>query len=89
MLEMGENKEKLHAGVGRYAAENGVELILTVGELSRFTSEAAEIPKAHFSSNEELIAALPELIKPGDTVLVKASHSMKFDEISEALKLIK
>ena len=89
MLEMGENKEKLHAGVGRYAAENGVDLILTVGELSRFTSEAAEIPKAHFSSNEELIAALPELIKPGDTVLVKASHSMKFDEISEALKLIK
>ena len=35
------------------------------------------------------IASNPELIKKGDTVLVKASHSMKFDEISEALKLLK
>ena len=43
----------------------------------------------HFESNEQLIAALPKLIKKGDTVLVKASHSMKLEEISEALKLLK
>lgn len=89
MLEMGENKEDLHAGVGRYASENGVNLLITVGELSQYTSKGADISKAHFASNEELIGQLPELIKPGDTVLVKASHSMKFDEISEALKLLK
>ncbi len=89
MLEMGENKEKLHAGVGSYASENGVDLLLTVGELSENTSKGASIEKKHFATNGELIAKLPELIKEGDTVLVKASHSMKFDEISEALKLLK
>ena len=89
MLEMGENKEALHAGVGRYAAENGIDFLLTVGELSQNTSKGADMPKMHFASNSELIAKLPELIRRGDTVLVKASHSMKFDEISEALKLLK
>lgn len=90
MLEMGENKEELHAQVGRYASDNGVDLLLTVGELSRYTCMAAEeISSLHFETNAELISKLPELIKKGDTVLVKASHSMKFDEISEALKLLK
>lgn len=90
MLEMGENKEELHAKVGRYASDNGVDLLLTVGELSRYTCTAAEeISSLHFETNAELISKLPELIKKGDTVLVKASHSMKFDEISEALKLLK
>ncbi|CCX71771.1 uDP-N-acetylmuramoyl-tripeptide--D-alanyl-D-alanine ligase [Firmicutes bacterium CAG:555] len=90
MLEMGENKEELHTQVGRYASDNGVDLLLTVGELSRYTCTAAEeISSLHFETNAELISKLPELIKKGDTVLVKASHSMKFDEISEALKLLK
>ena len=37
-------------------------------------------------SKEELINALPEIIKDGDTVLVKASHSMQFEKIVEYLK---
>ncbi len=90
MLEMGENKEQLHAGVGKYAAENGADLLLAVGELSTYTCEAADtIESMHFDTNSQLIEKLPELIRKGDTVLVKASHSMRFDEISEALKLLK
>lgn len=89
MLEMGENKEELHAGVGRYASESGIDLLLTVGELSENTSKGAFTEKKHFNTNDALIAELPGLIRQGDTVLVKASHSMKFDEISEALKLLK
>lgn len=90
MLEMGENKEELHAEVGRYAAENGAALLLTVGELSRYTCDGAKgITALHFDTNAQLIEKLPELIEKGDTVLVKASHSMRFEEISEALKLLK
>lgn len=90
MLEMGENKAALHAKVGKYAADNGAELLLTVGELSKNTCTAAEeISSLHFETNAELISMLPGLIQKGDAVLVKASHSMKFDEISDALKLLK
>lgn len=90
MLEMGENKAELHAKVGKYASDNGVDMLLTVGELSKNTCTAAdEISSLHFDTNAELITGLPELIEKGDTVLVKASHSMKFDEISDALKMLK
>lgn len=90
MLEMGEEKELLHEGVGRYAAEHGVDLLLCTGELSKNTVRGAEgIAAHHFSSNSELISALPRYIAKGDTVLVKASHIMGFDEISDFLKNIK
>lgn len=91
MLEMGENMEELHASVGRHAAEKGCELLITCGERSRNTHIAAQklITAIHFDTNAELIEKLPELIKNGDVVLVKASNSMRFDEVSEALKLLK
>ena len=90
MLEMGTARAERHADIGRYAVLHGVELMLCVGEMSENTVRAAQsITALHFDSNEQLIAALPKLIKKGDTVLVKASHSMKLEEISEALKLLK
>lgn len=91
MLEMGENMEKLHSEIGTYAAAHGVQLLISCGERSMNTHLAAKklIHAEHFSANSELINKLPELIKNGDTVLVKASHSMNFDEISEFLKSLK
>ncbi len=90
MLEMGEKEAQRHAEIGSYVEENGVELLLCVGELSKNTCRAAQdIRSLHFANNAELIDALPKLIKRGDAVLVKASHSMKLEEISEALKLLK
>lgn len=89
MLEMGTQKAERHADIGKYAAEHGVELLLCVGELSKNTCRGAEEIRAlHFESNAELIKELPKLIEKGDTVLVKASHSMKLEEISEALKTL-
>ncbi|MCF0138211.1 MAG: UDP-N-acetylmuramoyl-tripeptide--D-alanyl-D-alanine ligase [Oscillospiraceae bacterium] len=89
MLELGENKAELHAEVGRYAEEKGVEMLITVGVLAENITSAVSVEAHHFSTNAELIAELPNLIRKGDTVLVKASHSMRFEEISEALKLLK
>ena len=91
MLEMGENMAELHAEVGAYAAEHGAMLLITCGERSVNTHRAAEkhIDAVHFDTNAELIAKLPELIQKGDTVLVKASNYMHFDEISEYLKTMK
>ena len=90
MLEMGTARAERHADIGRYAVSHGVELLLCVGEMSENTARAAEgIASLHFDSNAQLIAELPKLIKKGDTVLVKASHSMRLEEVSEALKLLK
>lgn len=89
MLEMGDDKEALHADVGKHAAERGIDLLLCIGAQSKHTCEGAQgISSHHFSTNKELIEKLGDFIKQGDTVLVKASNSMRFDEISEALKLL-
>jgi len=88
MLELGENTAALHAGVGRKAAETGVDLIVACGELSRNTFEGAKNSGGNavwYAAKAELIAALPELLAEGDSVLVKASHSCAFEEITKIL----
>lgn len=89
MLEMGETRAERHADIGAYASGHGAQLLLCVGEMSKNTVQAAEdICALHFADNSELISELPKLIEKGDTVLVKASHSMRFDEISDALRAL-
>ena len=38
-----------------------------------------------FAQKSALIAELPELLKEGDSILVKASHSCAFEEITKVL----
>ena len=86
MLELGEAENQMHYDCGEYAVKKGVSLVLTSGELSKHTALGAGQRGIHFESREALIAALPELIKEGDCILVKASRRSKFEEVSEALK---
>ena len=89
MLELGENSEALHRSVGRHAAEAGVQLVLACGERSRATYEGAVkagIQARHFADKAELIAQLKNVIHSGDVVLVKASHSMAFEDVVAALE---
>jgi UDP-N-acetylmuramoyl-tripeptide--D-alanyl-D-alanine ligase len=39
----------------------------------------------HFNTRDELIKALPNLLNNADTILVKASHFMGFDNIVNIL----
>ncbi len=42
----------------------------------------------HFETREELIAALPQYIRRGDNVLVKASLGMHLEPAADALKAL-
>ncbi len=86
MLELGGDSPQMHADCGSYAGEKGVELVVACGELSRCTAQAAGERALFFESREQLIKALPQLIRRGDAVLVKASRASKFEEVSEAIK---
>ena len=88
MLELGENSPALHYAIGEKAAQAGVELVLACGALSENTCRGAMDAGTQaqwFESREALIEALPTFIRPGDNILVKASNSMKFDAVTEAL----
>lgn len=82
MKELGENELELHRGVGQYA--QCCDLVIAVGPLALKLAEGAG--GLHFETKEELFEQLPELINDGDVVLVKASHSMQFEKITEELR---
>lgn len=89
MLELGEASEGLHRGIGQYAAAQGIDLVIGCGDLARAIAEGAREAGAqsmYFENKESLIPALPEIIRPGDSVLVKASLRMAFDRIVAALE---
>ncbi len=90
MFELGEEEKALHARVGRYAAEHGVDCLICAGELSRFIYEEAQRAGGlgglyYFEDRDSLLARLQELLLPGDTVLIKASHGMGFSQVVEHL----
>lgn len=91
MLELGERAEAGHREVGRAAAARGVDLLVTVGDLSRHVREGAleaGLPAErarHYAGREAAAAWLREALRPGDTVLVKGSRGMRMEEVVEAL----
>lgn len=89
MLELGENTRALHAEIGKKAAESGVDLLIACGELSASTYEGAKQAggnAVYFADKKAAIEALKNWIQAGDRVLVKASHSMAFEDFVAALE---
>ena len=88
MLELGSRSPVLHREVGAHAAEAGVDLVVGCGPLSGSVAEGARDAGGHalyYPDKAALLAVLEEIVRPGDCVLVKASHSMAFEEIVRRL----
>lgn len=88
MLEQGENSAEIHRDAGLYAADKGIELLAAYGPLSAYSCEAMGERGMHFGTKQQLLDALPGLIKQGDAVLVKASLGMHLEDASELLKTL-
>lgn len=92
MFELGVEERELHRQIGVYAAEAGMDVLLLVGELSRETLEGAkevrgeDMVLAHFHDLDEAKEKLTTYLKKGDTILIKASHGMHFEELTEFLQ---
>lgn len=91
MGELGADEIRLHEEVGAHAASCGIDYCICVGELSAYMAQAAkktapDFDVIHMNTREELLTHLSEFVQKGDTVLVKASHFMKFEEVVKALE---
>lgn len=94
MGELGDDEIKLHEEIGSYAISKNIDIILCVGKLSSHMYNAAKETLIdpsnrlfYYETRDDLIKALPDILKDGDTVLIKASHFMGFDAIvNELLK---
>ena len=84
MLELGDYAEELHSEVGKEIKD--IDVLITVGELSKNIAKNANAKEIYqYTSNADAITKAKEIITPNDIILVKASNSMKFIEIVEAL----
>ena len=85
MLELGPQARGLHREIGAYAAERGVDLLVTVGPLAAEMA-AAFAGEAHCVGDAAQAAELlPAMLAPGDTVLVKGSRGVGLERVVAAL----
>lgn len=94
MKELGSASRDLHRSIGVLAGEYGIDSLICLGAEAEFIykgfiSGGFETEAWHFPMKEAMFSVLPRLIKKGDTVLVKASHSMGFDEVVSELEKLK
>ena len=85
MKELGKDELTLHREVGAYAKEVGIDMLVAVGPLSEATAEGYGEGAYYAATVERCIDRIKRYLRPGDTILVKASHSMQFERIVEAL----
>jgi UDP-N-acetylmuramoyl-tripeptide--D-alanyl-D-alanine ligase len=86
MLELGDSEREFHVQVGEQAGTIGVDLLVTVG--SRAAAMSDRFAGAVRSANDavEAAALVPELLHPGDVVLVKGSRGVGLELVCRALR---
>lgn len=89
ILELDNYGEDIHRDVGNLVVENNVDVLITVGSLSKYTYEVARESRCEcycFDGNDELLNNINGILNDGDTVLLKGSNSMKLVDVVYYLK---
>jgi UDP-N-acetylmuramoyl-tripeptide--D-alanyl-D-alanine ligase len=85
MLELGPDEDRFHAEIGAHARAAGVDVLVAVGpRAAHFADgygEVISLPDA-----EAAVAAVRDLLAPGDTVLVKGSRGVGLEVIARTLE---
>jgi len=91
MLELGDQAEELHEGIGSLMADTEVGTIFLRGRLSPATAAGAlkkNMPKDQvffFEKPEEILSRLSSYVKEGDWILVKGSRQTKMEDTVGAI----
>jgi UDP-N-acetylmuramoyl-tripeptide--D-alanyl-D-alanine ligase len=90
MLELGSYEEEGHRKVGLRVIDS-VDVLVTVGELSRIIAKEAQrwgLPKSAvftLDDNSQAIELLAGIVTPGDVILVKGSRAAHMEDVVMAL----
>lgn len=90
MRELGAASEHFHRELGRCVAAQPWDLVVAVGKDARWIAEAAVasgFPAGavrHFSDTAAAVLGIRDLLKPGDTLLFKASRGMELERVEAA-----
>lgn len=82
MNELGEQAREYHQQVGQYAKQKGIDVVYSLGVLSRYASDVYEQANRHFSGRDQLCQQLLNQLKQTTqktTVVVKGSRSSRME----------
>ncbi|MFA5167435.1 MAG: UDP-N-acetylmuramoyl-tripeptide--D-alanyl-D-alanine ligase [Candidatus Omnitrophota bacterium] len=93
MLELGAEEERFHRELGEKIGASGVSAALAYGKRARTSIETLGHLKTgciaeHFEDGLELLAALKEMLHPGDVVLFKGSRGMHVEKVLDGIRNI-
>lgn len=91
MGELGKDEIALHEQVGEHAGKCDIDVCICVGNLCKYMAGKAketnpDLQVIYEPDRESLLQHLSSYVQDGDTILVKASHFMKFDEVVKTLE---
>ncbi len=85
MGELGHEAESGHRSVGEVAGREHISTLITVGEEARWIADSAEAAGVaqvlRVANPDDATAALHDIARPGDAVLVKGSRSARMERI--------
>lgn len=90
MLELGPNGPREHADLALPLQTAGVNLVYTCGTLMKNLHDAlpANQQGGHRPTSKELAEIVPDVLTPGDVVMVKGSHGSRMDIVVETLRAL-
>lgn len=85
MGELGAWTQQHHEEIGRAAQSKGIDLLMTCGKHSEFSSKAFGKPACHYQTQDDLARDLLPHLNKDTTVLVKGSRSAAMEKIVHRL----
>jgi UDP-N-acetylmuramoyl-tripeptide--D-alanyl-D-alanine ligase len=84
MLEIGIRSEEFHLSLGPAVVHYQIDLLLTVGKQMQLLGESLRnnsLGWKHFSSVEELVMEVKDILQDGDLVFIKSSNSLETHKV--------
>ena len=81
MGELGKDEIMYHKQVGEFLSSYKDITLLTVGNLARHIARNSTLKSVEFDNNKDCAEYIIKNIEKGSTILLKASRSMKFEQI--------
>ena len=94
MKELGKYSKDLHKKIGLTVQNEDIDILITVGSDANYINESAiengfnKENSYHLNNNQEVVKLLNNIVNENDNdnILIKASNSLKFKEIVDAIK---
>ena len=89
MGELGDLTDQAHFNAGALAAMLGIDFVIAIGSKAARIADGAAMSGGDmvpFATKEEALPTVREQLRPNTSMLIKASHSMRFERLTEDLR---